>query len=208
MGVTDQDHLGWLARHGLPRRGSVALDLGCGSGYLCRELARRGARHVVGVDVMPADPACLDAAWRFVQTDLDQDDWTERVARDGAGSAGSFDLICGFDVIEHLASPVRFVAGCHRLLAPQGVLVLTTPNTNSWERLVRGDRWSGATDPQHRILFTRYSLRLLVEREGFRVDRIDAPIRALGARGIPHPAVGGQLVCLAKKSGDAQKSGL
>lgn len=191
----DFDHLAWLAAAapfgdaGL--EGRALLDLGCGSGYLCAAAKRQGARHVVGIDIMPPDVAPV--GWSYASLDLESEAWPEQVPRQG----GAFDLICAFDILEHLSSPVRFLRHCQGLLSPQGRLVLTTPNTASWERLVKGERWSGATDPQHKILFNLYSLGFLLRRVGFAPLQIKAPMRRLEAWHLPSPPIGAQIFCLA-----------
>lgn len=196
LGPRDLDHLRWLERAGLTKGKDLAcLDLGCGSGYLCSELVRAGARFVAGVDIETPDPR-NGAGAVFLTVDLDVTGWDLGVPRPERG-ARTFDLLTGFDIIEHLSSPVRFVEGCRRLLGSGGVLILTTPNISSWERLVRRERWSGATDAQHRILFNGYSLRFLLERSGFRVTRLQAPVRTLERLHIPHPGIGAQLFCVA-----------
>src|SRR5690606_37460646 len=94
----DHDHLAWLANYArLELRGRAVLDLGTGSGFLCAEAVRRGARHVVGIDVVR--PSTV-AGWIYQEVDLDRRDWSELVERprDGQG----FDLVTAFDVLEHL----------------------------------------------------------------------------------------------------------
>jgi 2-polyprenyl-3-methyl-5-hydroxy-6-metoxy-1,4-benzoquinol methylase len=34
-------------------RDKIILDFGCGSGHGCLEMARHGARHVIGLDIRP-----------------------------------------------------------------------------------------------------------------------------------------------------------
>jgi SAM-dependent methyltransferase len=97
--------------------GGLALDLGCGTGYGTAELAAGGAR-VVGLDrVAPADRARVSPA-RFVQGDL------ERLPF----ASGRCAVVTSFQVIEHLADPRAYLEEIARVLAPGGVLLLTTPN--------------------------------------------------------------------------------
>lgn len=195
----DHDHLTWLERYADLGRAAFAgkslLDLGCGSGFLCQVEAESGAREVVGVDVL--DPDVKPVAWRFAKTDLDATGWETTLARPAGG--GGFDVITAFDILEHLASPVRFLASCHALLAPGGRLILTTPNINSWERVARPGGWSGATDAQHRVLFSRYSLGFLVERCGFAAEVLKAPLRKLEFAGGMCPQIGAQIFCAARR---------
>ncbi|HWJ37756.1 MAG TPA: methyltransferase domain-containing protein, partial [Sphingomicrobium sp.] len=49
---------------------------------------------------------------------------------------GQFDLITCMEVIEHVADPSTFVAELARLLAPGGLLILSTPNATGWSKLL------------------------------------------------------------------------
>jgi len=69
-----------------------------------------------------------------------------------------FDIITMFDVIEHLNSFISFEKILNKNLVKGGYLVLTTPNSNSIERLFNSSQYSGEFDPTHRILFTPYTM--------------------------------------------------
>ena len=49
---------------------------------------------------------------------------------------GAFDLITCMEVIEHVADPAVFVRALARRLAPDGLLIMSTPNATSWSRLM------------------------------------------------------------------------
>lgn len=190
----DLDHLSWLARyHAVSWQGKRVLDLGCGSGYLCAYARSAGAIHAVGIDLKDPDVAPEQSGWTFQRVDLDSSGWGGQVA-----ASGRFDYVFAFDILEHLSSPVRFLAELREALSPSGRLVLTTPNTSSWERIVRGAQWSGATDPTHHVLFTPYSLRFLLERSGFRPLKLVAPMRKLEFLGPATPMIGAQIFCVAE----------
>lgn len=190
----DLDHLSWLDRyHPVAWQGRRILDLGCGSGYLCAHARAAGATSAVGVDLKDPDVKPEASGWTFQKFDLDGEGWGRRVAE-----AGRFDYVFAFDILEHVASPVRFLKELRDALSPGGRLVLTTPNTSSWERIIRGERWSGATDPTHRVLFTPYSLRFLLGRSGFQPLRLIAPMRKLEFLGPATPMIGAQIFCAAE----------
>jgi SAM-dependent methyltransferase len=66
-------------------------------------------------------------------------------------SDGSFDLVCGFDVIEHVEDDVRAAAEIRRVLRPGGIAFITVPACH-W-------LWSEHDEINHH--FRRYSLRQL-----------------------------------------------
>jgi SAM-dependent methyltransferase len=100
------------------------LDVACGEGYGSHALCLAGAASVTGVDVSPG--ACLHAARKYN-------------VRTVAGSAemlpiatGSIDVIVSFETVEHVPHPRAFVQECRRVLRPDGVLVISTPNKDAY----------------------------------------------------------------------------
>jgi 2-polyprenyl-3-methyl-5-hydroxy-6-metoxy-1,4-benzoquinol methylase len=49
-----------------------------------------------------------------------------------------FDVIVAGEIIEHLSNPGSFIRSCREHLGPDGVLVITTPNTFSVNHLLKG----------------------------------------------------------------------
>jgi 2-polyprenyl-3-methyl-5-hydroxy-6-metoxy-1,4-benzoquinol methylase len=196
---SDLVHLSWLQSLGVDNIQNLnILDLGCGSGYLCRKFMSEGAQSVVGVDIdRPVEFGEENDNFKFLQVDLNAEDWAGTVASEVFSE--KLDLVLAFDIIEHLNSPVHFLQNIHRLLADSGRLVLTTPNTNSWECLLYPKTWSGAKDPDHLTLFNAYSLGFVLERTGFGRVKMQAPINKLGPLASWAPNWGGQLLSLSER---------
>ena len=49
---------------------------------------------------------------------------------------GLFDLITAMEVIEHVADPGAFLTALAQRLAPNGLLILSTPNATGWAKLL------------------------------------------------------------------------
>jgi 2-polyprenyl-3-methyl-5-hydroxy-6-metoxy-1,4-benzoquinol methylase len=112
---------------------SRILDIGSAEGKLAIELARRG-HYVTAVDISQGfldqtiDRAkkCnvrISAMKADVESDLPQVD-------------GGYDFIFFCDVIEHLRNPVRALSNIRKALAEDGTLLLQTPNSYSFGRLL------------------------------------------------------------------------
>ena len=94
----------------------------------------------------------------------------------------SFDVILNCDAIEHmLCDPVHMLAECHRVLKPDGVMVVTTPNvmrTDNIVRLLQGvnihDKYMReSASARHPREYTPDELRRIHEWVGFDVTHIE-----------------------------------
>lgn len=102
----------------------LTLDIACGTGYGLAMLQKH-ARRVIGVEVD------MRAA-REAQTAVKNSPAVVFVA-DGCRlpfADGAFDVITSFETIEHLEDRRQFVAELRRVLSPEGLCILSTPNAN------------------------------------------------------------------------------
>jgi SAM-dependent methyltransferase len=156
---------------GLPASARV-LDAPCGNGALTVALAERGFA-AVGADVDTEAAAMLGPA--FTQVNLDEAlPWPEQ----------SFDAIFSTEGIEHLENHFSFLREICRILKPEGVLLLTTPNITALRSRVRffGSGFFGRDSrplneatkhPLHHIgLATLPELRYELHISGFRLVEI------------------------------------
>jgi SAM-dependent methyltransferase len=121
-------HVGRYAHAREAAGGKRVLDLACGSGYGCAILADVAA-SVVGVDLDPAAVSCAAKRYplpnvRFLCAD----------ARTLPLDAAGFDLVTSFETIEHLppADIDAYLDELHRVLAPGGRLIISTPDRDSY----------------------------------------------------------------------------
>jgi SAM-dependent methyltransferase len=139
----------------LPAPGS-ALDVGCASGLFLEALAR-GGWQVTGLE--PSRAMAERAALRL---------GSERVLALPIEAAelepAAYDLICMWDVIEHLADPVAALARIERALRPGGRLVLLTQDVASPLARLLGPRWHHYKHDEHLLHFEPRTLALALER--------------------------------------------
>lgn len=143
------------------------LDVGCGGGLFLQLLRERGhtgnARPFVGLD-FSLDAA--SAAWRTGKVGVACGSLTQAPFQ-----AGSCAAITMFHVLEHLHDPASYLEAAHRLLAPEGRLVVQVPNAACWQFLLFGERWNGIDVPRHLIDFRASDLDQLLDMCGFEVLR-------------------------------------
>ncbi len=106
-----------------------AADVGCGAGLLAEPLARLGAQ-VTAIDAAPENisVARLHAARQGLEIDY-RNGGVEALAGE------NFDLVTSMEVIEHVADPAEFVVALAGILAPDGVMILSTPNRTPLSKL-------------------------------------------------------------------------
>ncbi|HEX3728536.1 MAG TPA: class I SAM-dependent methyltransferase, partial [Opitutaceae bacterium] len=101
---------------------TFVLDVGCGTGRLGHQLAKRQHRQYAGYDIVQS---AVDHARKLCA----MPDWTFGVT-DGVGIAlpdASVDLACFFSVFTHIQHEHTFLylKEMHRLLQPGGVVIFT-----------------------------------------------------------------------------------
>jgi len=151
----------------VPERGRI-LDVGCSKGYFL-EAARDAGWEAMGVELNAN--AAAEAAARGLgvrRGDLAEQDFAE----------ASFDAVTLFDLIEHAREPRATLAVCHRLLRPEGLLVVTTPDVGGlvpwvtyWLLGRTIGAWGHPTPPGHLVEFSRRTLRQMLESSGFALLR-------------------------------------
>ncbi len=154
----------------VPERSRV-LDIGCAGGYMAAALKARKGCYCIGIDAFPLEDVKLD---EFYLRDLNE-------GLDGLPMAGQ-DIILMLDVIEHLASPERFLDQLHESLSknPNVQIIISTANIGFViPRLMLllgqfnyGKR--GILDVTHTRLFTFSSFRRCLEQCGFDVVEMRA----------------------------------
>ncbi|GCE18860.1 bifunctional 2-polyprenyl-6-hydroxyphenol methylase/3-demethylubiquinol 3-O-methyltransferase UbiG [Dictyobacter kobayashii] len=121
-----------FGRHALAQQ--EILEVGCGGGLICRELARRGA-VMTGLD--PTKGALDDARRYIQQARLGHNvSFDQGYAESLPYADGSFSVIVCLDVLEHVSDLKTTLHEIARVLAPGGIFIFDTINRTLLAQLV------------------------------------------------------------------------
>lgn len=132
------------------------LDFGAGTGdFLSR--AKDGGWNVFGVE--PDVGARRLASKKGIDLVSDLADL----------NADSFDVITLWHVLEHVPDLEAQIKNLHKLLKPDGLLVVAVPNFKSYDARKYGRFWAAYDVPRHLWHFSRSSISELFRGYGFEV---------------------------------------
>ncbi|HUU68825.1 MAG TPA: class I SAM-dependent methyltransferase [Planctomycetota bacterium] len=144
-------------------QGRRLLEIGCARGYALA-LARESGWLPFGVETSAGDAAF--ARERFGL----------HVHRGTVDTcpfpSGAFDVIIMWSVIEHIADPLAALRACRRLIRPDGLLSIHTPNTGSAVAATLAANWKMLRMPGHVSFFGPGTMRMALRKCGFEVLRL------------------------------------
>jgi 2-polyprenyl-3-methyl-5-hydroxy-6-metoxy-1,4-benzoquinol methylase len=114
----------------IPKQSNV-LEVGCGCGYFLKWLETR--HNTVGIDI---SPEALKIARKMTKRAKLLNASAEKLPFGG----NFFSVVIAFDVIEHLVNPEKFFKETYRILLPNGLLILSTPNPDSFGCRIKPQR--------------------------------------------------------------------
>lgn len=155
--------LSWVATNFLTQQGvKRVLDVGCGPGWLVRDLNKRGFQ-ALGCD---PSPEAIKMARKINEAG-------RSVLKASATSLpfkdGVFDAVLGISMIEHLTKneAKKFLTEAYRVLKRDGWLFLVTPNRITPIRLINRRGWPALLDPTHKVFYTPRGLEKLLQEFHF-----------------------------------------
>jgi SAM-dependent methyltransferase len=147
------------ARKRAPRSQSL-LEIGCGNGFFLEEAHARGVADVWGVE--PSEAAVAAAApWLRPRMLCD-------VMRPGLFPDDRFDLVCIFQVFDHISDPADLLVECSRVLRPGGLVLALNHNVSALSARLLGER-SPIIDIEHTYLYNPDTMARIFVAAGFEI---------------------------------------
>lgn len=151
-------YLARLGRYGA-RKGAL-LEVGCGNGFFLEEALAQGYATARGVE--PSAEAVAGAS-AGVRKGILCDAF-----RAGLFPPEAFDVICLFQVFDHLPDPGGALDECLRLLRPGGLMLCIHHNIEAFSARLLRER-SPIVDVEHTYLYSPATVSRLFEGRGFLV---------------------------------------
>lgn len=148
------------------RKGRI-LDIGCATGFLLDE-ARKQGWETYGVEL-----SRWTAHYARERFNLNV---FEGILKKARFPSSYFDAILLIDSIEHLIDPKDTLQEVRRILNPEGVLAVSTPDIDSFMSRFLKARWWGIKQ-SHLYYFSRKTLSQLLDVTGFKVVKYTSHVR-------------------------------
>ena len=150
----DWYYMPWKWEHSVARKkikeGNKILEVGCGAGDFVRML------HAEGFDITGLE-LNENTAKSAVEKGLEV--LNETIEKHAGYNSNTYDVVCSFQVLEHIAEIDSFISGCIACLKPGGRLIFCVPNNGSF---IRYDKNLLLNMPPHHMgLWDASSLRNL-----------------------------------------------
>lgn len=151
-------YLARLDRFGV--RKDALLEVGCGNGFFLQQALAQGYRTVRGVE--PSRSAVDQAAPEV------RDSIVCGLMRAGLFPAPEFDVICLFQVFDHVPDPGALLDACLAALRPGGMVLSINHNTSAVSARVLGER-SPIIDIEHTYLYNPKTMSRIFSAHGFEI---------------------------------------
>jgi len=161
LASTYGEYLAGLDRHGV-QKGAI-LEIGCGNGFFLKQARAQGYRDVRGVE--PSQ-----AAVQLAPPDL-RDAIVCAMMGPGIFPDASFDVVCFFQVLDHIFSPSNVLETCFRILKPGGFVLCLNHNVDALSSRLMKDR-SPIIDIEHTYLYSPSTIKRLFSKFGFQVTEV------------------------------------
>ncbi len=148
-----------LKKLGLLHSRNHVVEVGCAYGYFLN-LLKNEVKSMKGYDVSQDG---IKFAKEELGVDASNDDFLK------VNFATKIDLVCMWDVIEHVSRPDVFVQKAADILKKGGALALTTGDIGTPVPKIRGGKWRMIHPPTHIYYFNKKSMYALLEKHGFEV---------------------------------------
>ncbi|MFH0805608.1 MAG: class I SAM-dependent methyltransferase [Patescibacteria group bacterium] len=139
------------------------LDIGCGNGFFLEKALEMGYKNVYGVE--PSNKA-IENVSIMVEGKIINDVFNSKDF-----SSNFFDVICFFQVIEHIVDLNDFLIGCLKSLKKGGIILCIAHDSNAFFPKILKDRCP-IINNEHIWIFNKETLKKIFLKYNFQVIKV------------------------------------
>jgi SAM-dependent methyltransferase len=136
------------------RKNGNLLDVGCATGYMLEASQEKG--------FVPYGVELSEYSASIAKKKFGENVFKGRL-EDSNFPPEFFDVITMFDLLEHVRDPKVTLHKASELLKNDGIIMITTPDTDAFSNLLMGRRWTHYK-PEHFFYFNKKSMSLLAKK--------------------------------------------
>ncbi len=148
-----------FARKNIPKSSKI-LEIGCAYAYLSKRL--EGDYETYATDL---SEEALDIAKTFCTNTLIR----KMDAQSLKFRKEMFDAVFCLDLLEHLKVPEKCIKACSKILKPNALLAITTPNMGSLGHKLKKAEWFAYKDKTHVSIKTKEEWGSMLKENNFRI---------------------------------------
>jgi 2-polyprenyl-3-methyl-5-hydroxy-6-metoxy-1,4-benzoquinol methylase len=142
--------------------GNKLLEIGCAKGLFLNRLSDSFDKY--GVEINPL-------GYQFIKDNYqDITVYNEDISKNPLDTGGvQFDMIAIWHVLEHIAKPDSFFKNLTKLLAKDGIIIMTVPNGNSLGFRFTKEAWFHLDTPRHLFFFRHDYLQAMLKKHKLQI---------------------------------------
>ena len=159
-------YMPWKWEHGIAskyiNRGTQILEVGCGKGDFLKRVSEMGA-ECTGLE--------LNQDLFEKKTGESVKLLNESIEQHSTDNHGKYDIVCGFQVLEHISNVYPFLESMIKCLRKNGKLIISVPNNDSFPKY---NRYNDILNlpPHHMGLWNNKSLRNIPDYFDIELEKV------------------------------------
>lgn len=150
------------------KKTDTVLEIGCGSGGFIKEISKLTPNiHAIELNAIAASQLKHEGYKVYNQT----------IEEFSLENSEQYDIVCSFQVLEHIQDIDSFISSAVKVLKPGGKLIIGVPNNDSF---IKFEEFSILNMPPHHMgLWDKHSLESICKYYGLRVlDYFEEPLQS------------------------------
>ena len=146
-------------------KGNKILEVGCATGLFLNRLPDSFKKY--GIEINPK-------GYQFIKENYDNITiYNEDISKNALDTGDvRFDVIAIWHVLEHIANPDTFFKNLTKLLAKDGIIIMTIPNGNSLGFKLTKNAWFHLDTPRHLFFFRFEYLTSVLKKHKLQISKL------------------------------------